>query len=141
MRLAVMRLAARYLLRERRRGAALDPVANFHLRNGARNRKGFKKRLPAAACSLRHADGCDSRASAVVLVKGALHCALGKNKWPWRPSEQLDAVGAPCPSGHLRRMGWKVICSDLRQCLWQGNSMRQECHMCGFVSQERRLRG
>ena len=35
MRPVVMRLAARYLLRERRRGAALDHVANFHLRNGA----------------------------------------------------------------------------------------------------------
>ena len=31
----LMRLAARYLLLERRRNAALDPVANFHLRNGA----------------------------------------------------------------------------------------------------------
>ena len=31
----LMRLAARYLLQERRRNAALDPVANFHLRNGA----------------------------------------------------------------------------------------------------------
>lgn len=35
MRPAMTRLAAQYLLRERRRGAALDPVANFHLRNGA----------------------------------------------------------------------------------------------------------
>ena len=35
VRPVVMRLAARYLLRERRRGAALDHVANFHLRNGA----------------------------------------------------------------------------------------------------------
>lgn len=35
VRPAVVRLAAQYLLRERRRGAALDPVANFHLRNGA----------------------------------------------------------------------------------------------------------
>ena len=35
IRPVVMRLAARYLLRERRRGAALDHVANFHLRNGA----------------------------------------------------------------------------------------------------------
>ena len=35
MRPALMRLAARYLLREKRRGAALDHVANFHLRNGA----------------------------------------------------------------------------------------------------------
>ena len=35
MRPVVMRLAARYLLREKRRGAALDHVANFHLRNGA----------------------------------------------------------------------------------------------------------
>lgn len=31
----VMRLAARYLVHERRRRLALDPVANFHLRNGA----------------------------------------------------------------------------------------------------------
>ncbi|BDA42669.1 Malonyl-CoA decarboxylase, mitochondrial [Coccomyxa sp. Obi] len=31
----VMRLAARYFLHERRRRLALDPVANFHLRNGA----------------------------------------------------------------------------------------------------------
>lgn len=31
----LLRLAAHYLLRERRRGLALDPVANFHLRNGA----------------------------------------------------------------------------------------------------------
>lgn len=32
---AVMHLAARYLAIEKRRGFALDPVANFHLRNGA----------------------------------------------------------------------------------------------------------
>ena len=31
----LMRLAARYLLREKRRGAALCSVANFHLSNGA----------------------------------------------------------------------------------------------------------
>jgi len=31
----LMRLCAHYLLRERRRKSALDPVANFHLRNGA----------------------------------------------------------------------------------------------------------
>ena len=31
----LMRLAARYLVMERRRGKALDLVANFHLRNGA----------------------------------------------------------------------------------------------------------
>eukprot|EP01023_Acetabularia_acetabulum_P066560 TRINITY_DN9004_c0_g1_i3.p3 TRINITY_DN9004_c0_g1~~TRINITY_DN9004_c0_g1_i3.p3 ORF type:complete len:176 (-),score=27.70 TRINITY_DN9004_c0_g1_i3:292-819(-) len=31
----LMRLCAHYLLREKRRGLALDPVANFHLRNGA----------------------------------------------------------------------------------------------------------
>lgn len=31
----LMRLMARYLMRERRRSLALDPVANFHLRNGA----------------------------------------------------------------------------------------------------------
>ncbi|KAI7836009.1 hypothetical protein COHA_010093 [Chlorella ohadii] len=31
----LLRLAAHYLLRERRRGLSLDPVANFHLRNGA----------------------------------------------------------------------------------------------------------
>ena len=30
-----MNLAARYLLIEKRRKYALDPVANFHLRNGA----------------------------------------------------------------------------------------------------------
>lgn len=29
------KLALRYLLAEKRRGYALDPVANFHLRNGA----------------------------------------------------------------------------------------------------------
>lgn len=29
------KLAARYLLTEKRRKYALDPVANFHLRNGA----------------------------------------------------------------------------------------------------------
>jgi malonyl-CoA decarboxylase len=32
---AVLHLAARYLAIEKRRGFALDPVANFHLRNGA----------------------------------------------------------------------------------------------------------
>jgi hypothetical protein len=32
---ALMHLAARYLAIEKRRGFALDPVANFHLRNGA----------------------------------------------------------------------------------------------------------
>ncbi len=31
----LLRLAARYLYVERRRSNALDPVANFHLRNGA----------------------------------------------------------------------------------------------------------
>ena len=31
----LLRLAARYLVHERRRNNALDPVANFHLRNGA----------------------------------------------------------------------------------------------------------
>jgi hypothetical protein len=31
----LMKLAIRYLLVEKRRGNALDPVANFHLRNGA----------------------------------------------------------------------------------------------------------
>lgn len=30
-----MNLTARYLLAEKRRNLALDPVANFHLRNGA----------------------------------------------------------------------------------------------------------
>ncbi|KAL4451334.1 hypothetical protein ABPG77_009406 [Micractinium sp. CCAP 211/92] len=35
VRAPLLRLAAHYLLRERRRGLALDPVANFHLRNGA----------------------------------------------------------------------------------------------------------
>lgn len=29
------KLVVRYLLMEKRRGNALDPVANFHLRNGA----------------------------------------------------------------------------------------------------------
>lgn len=32
----LMRLAARYLVEEKRRGRALDSVANFHLSNGAR---------------------------------------------------------------------------------------------------------
>ncbi len=32
----LMRLAARYLVNEKHRGRALDPVANFHLNNGAR---------------------------------------------------------------------------------------------------------
>ena len=31
----LLRMAATYLVRERRRNLALDPVANFHLRNGA----------------------------------------------------------------------------------------------------------
>lgn len=31
----LMRLCARYLLREKKRGKALDAVANFHLQNGA----------------------------------------------------------------------------------------------------------
>ncbi|KAJ0965467.1 hypothetical protein J5N97_026605 [Dioscorea zingiberensis] len=31
----LLRLCARYLLKERKRGKALDPVANFHLQNGA----------------------------------------------------------------------------------------------------------
>lgn len=31
----MMRLCARYLLQEKKRGKALDPVANFHLQNGA----------------------------------------------------------------------------------------------------------
>ncbi|KAH9606203.1 hypothetical protein KSS87_002006 [Heliosperma pusillum] len=31
----LMRLCARYLLQEKKRGKALDPVANFHLQNGA----------------------------------------------------------------------------------------------------------
>ncbi|KAG0482053.1 hypothetical protein HPP92_010137 [Vanilla planifolia] len=31
----LMRLCARYLLNEKKRGKALDPVANFHLQNGA----------------------------------------------------------------------------------------------------------
>ncbi|KAK9816452.1 hypothetical protein WJX72_000493 [[Myrmecia] bisecta] len=35
MQPVLMRLAACYLLKERRRQLALDPVANFHLRNGA----------------------------------------------------------------------------------------------------------
>jgi malonyl-CoA decarboxylase len=35
LRPLLLRLCARYLLRERRRRYAADPVANFHLRNGA----------------------------------------------------------------------------------------------------------
>lgn len=35
MRAPLTRLCARYLVSERRRGRALDPVAHFHLRNGA----------------------------------------------------------------------------------------------------------
>ncbi|GAB4820277.1 hypothetical protein N2152v2_007323 [Parachlorella kessleri] len=35
LRPAMLRLAAVYLVQEKRRGLALDPVANFHLRNGA----------------------------------------------------------------------------------------------------------
>jgi malonyl-CoA decarboxylase len=31
----LMRLCARYLLQEKKRGKALDSVANFHLQNGA----------------------------------------------------------------------------------------------------------
>ena len=31
----LLHLCARYLIRERRRNHAIDPVANFHLRNGA----------------------------------------------------------------------------------------------------------
>jgi hypothetical protein len=31
----LLRLCALYLVHERRRNLALDPVANFHLRNGA----------------------------------------------------------------------------------------------------------
>ena len=31
----LFRLGAQYLLEEKKRGMALDPVANFHLRNGA----------------------------------------------------------------------------------------------------------
>jgi malonyl-CoA decarboxylase len=31
----LMRLCARYLAREKKRGKALDAVANFHLQNGA----------------------------------------------------------------------------------------------------------
>ena len=34
-RSTLTKLALRYLLAEKRRGYALDPVANFHLRNGA----------------------------------------------------------------------------------------------------------
>jgi len=36
MKAPLMRLAARYLVNEKRRSRALDPVANFHLNNGAR---------------------------------------------------------------------------------------------------------
>ena len=32
----LLRLGAHYLIKEKRRGRALDPVANFHLTNGAR---------------------------------------------------------------------------------------------------------
>ncbi|KAJ7517972.1 hypothetical protein O6H91_21G048500 [Diphasiastrum complanatum] len=35
VRPCLMRLCARYLLREKKRGKALDPVTNFHVRNGA----------------------------------------------------------------------------------------------------------
>jgi malonyl-CoA decarboxylase len=35
LRPLLLRLCAAYLYRERRRGSALDPVAHFHLRNGA----------------------------------------------------------------------------------------------------------
>ncbi|PKA51451.1 malonyl-CoA decarboxylase [Apostasia shenzhenica] len=35
LRPPLMRLCARYLLKEKKRGKALDPVANFHLQNGA----------------------------------------------------------------------------------------------------------
>lgn len=31
----MMRLCTRYLLKEKKRGKALDPVANFHVQNGA----------------------------------------------------------------------------------------------------------
>ena len=36
LRPLLTRLVARYLLRERRRGRSADPVAHFHLSNGAR---------------------------------------------------------------------------------------------------------
>ena len=35
MERVLLRLGAHYLLNEKKRGMALDPVANFHLRNGA----------------------------------------------------------------------------------------------------------
>ncbi|XXG56154.1 hypothetical protein AAC387_Pa03g3647 [Persea americana] len=35
LRSCIMRLCRRYLLHEKKRGRALDPVANFHLQNGA----------------------------------------------------------------------------------------------------------
>eukprot|EP00271_Cylindrocystis_brebissonii_P023621 TRINITY_DN9895_c0_g3_i2.p2 TRINITY_DN9895_c0_g3~~TRINITY_DN9895_c0_g3_i2.p2 ORF type:complete len:248 (+),score=45.89 TRINITY_DN9895_c0_g3_i2:64-807(+) len=35
LRAPLLRLAARYLVWEKKRGRALDPVANFHIRNGA----------------------------------------------------------------------------------------------------------
>ncbi|CAM6096564.1 unnamed protein product [Calypogeia fissa] len=35
LRPILMRLCARYILQEKKRGRALDPVTNFHLRNGA----------------------------------------------------------------------------------------------------------
>jgi len=36
IQIILMRSAARYLLQEKRRKLALDPVAHFHLRNGAK---------------------------------------------------------------------------------------------------------
>lgn len=35
LRPPLLRLCARYILQEKKRGAALDPVTNFHVRNGA----------------------------------------------------------------------------------------------------------
>lgn len=35
LRALMMRLCARYLMKEKKRGKALDSVANFHLQNGA----------------------------------------------------------------------------------------------------------
>jgi malonyl-CoA decarboxylase len=35
LRTPLMRICARYILQEKKRGAALDYVTNFHVRNGA----------------------------------------------------------------------------------------------------------
>jgi hypothetical protein len=48
----IMKLVIRYLLVEKRRGNALDPVANFHLRNGAEVFRVNWKVWPSALCSV-----------------------------------------------------------------------------------------